>query len=72
MAQVCALCAGSGDNRSVHKMKVNNHICPRCGGYGKIPCSCENPKDLTEQDMIYIKNNNTCVRRSYGKDLSRS
>ena len=32
----CKLCKGTGDNQTGVTMKVNNHICPRCGGYGNL------------------------------------
>ena len=53
----CRLCKGSGDNKSGIKMSVNNHICPRCGGYGTIPDGCENPESLTDSDNIVIECN---------------
>jgi DnaJ-class molecular chaperone len=53
----CRLCAGTGDNRSGLVMRVNNHICPRCGGYGQVPPSGDNPKVLTEQDRAYAAGN---------------
>lgn len=33
-ASGCRLCKGTGDNLSGIMMAMNNHICPRCGGYG--------------------------------------
>lgn len=58
----CRLCRGSGDNRSGFMMRVNNHICPRCGGYGIVPSHDGNRGSVTAQDMEYIRNNGI-VRR---------
>ena len=48
------LCRGTGDNRTGVCMKVNNDICPRCGGYGTVPDSTDNLKSLTDQDNEFI------------------
>ena len=40
--QKCLLCNGSG--------KYRQYICVRCGGYGTIPNSCDNPKTETSKD----------------------
>ena len=58
----CKLCRGTGDNETGINMKVNNHICPRCGGYGTVPESSDtydngNVKTLTAKDNGYIDNN---------------
>lgn len=55
--QSCALCEGSGENISGIVMRVNNHVCPRCGGYGTIPSECFNPDRLTEKDRDYAESN---------------
>jgi hypothetical protein len=57
MAEKCRLCRGSGENRSGVSMNINDHICPRCGGYGTVPSSDGNTKGLTAQDMVYILSN---------------
>jgi len=54
MSIKCKLCRGTGDNESGVTMKVNNHICPRCGGYGTVPEGSDNQKTLTTQDNEYI------------------
>ena len=58
----CKLCRGTGDNETGVTMRVNNSICPRCGGYGVIPASTDtydsdNQKTLTDRDNGYIDNN---------------
>ena len=54
----CLLCNGSGKNRSGILMRVNNDICPRCGGYGTVPeKEGTNPAFLTFQDQAYCANN---------------
>ena len=53
----CNLCNGTGDNQTGVTMRVNNDICPRCGGYGTVPISAGNVKTLTDQDRGYIANN---------------
>ena len=50
----CKLCGGSGDNTTGIEMRVNNHICPRCGGYGTIPGGSDNSRTLTAEDNGYI------------------
>ncbi len=59
MSVKCRLCRGTGDNETGITMKVNNNLCPRCGGYGTIPdgCSDGNERSLTEQDNQYIDGN---------------
>jgi len=54
MADHCRLCSGSGDNRTGIKMRVNDDICPRCGGYGTVPGGSKNARDLTQEDHGYI------------------
>lgn len=53
----CKLCRGTGDNKSGVTMRVNNHICPRCGGYGTVPEGSDNQPTLTDEDNGYIDNN---------------
>lgn len=53
----CQLCFGSGQNRSGLVMPANNHICPRCGGYGSVPDTSPNPEGLTGQDREYARRN---------------
>jgi len=50
----CKLCCGTGDNRTGVQMKVNNDICPRCGGYGTVPNNDGNERTITAQDNEYI------------------
>jgi DnaJ-class molecular chaperone len=54
MSVKCKLCRGSGENRTGIDMRVNNDICPRCGGYGTVPDKSGNSRTLTTQDQIYI------------------
>jgi hypothetical protein len=51
--QSCALCAGTGENRTGFTMRVNNHICPRCGGYGSIPGGIDNEAKVGPRDVRY-------------------
>ena len=61
----CGLCAGLGENLTGIDMEVNNHICPRCGGYGTVPNDTHNPDGLTDSDNEFID----CNRRvSKGSD----
>lgn len=53
----CKLCRGSGENRTGRVMRVNNHICPRCGGYGTVPRGCANGKHIDQDDLGYMRNN---------------
>ncbi len=57
MAVKCKLCQGTGDNCTGIAMKVNNHICPRCGGYGTVPDTHGNKSDLTAADENFIDSN---------------
>jgi len=57
MSVKCKLCAGSGENRTGIKMRVNTDICPRCGGYGTVPNEAGNKRDLTAADENYIECN---------------
>lgn len=50
----CKLCCGTGDNTTGITMRVNNHICPRCGGYGTVPSNDGNVKTITAEDNEYI------------------
>lgn len=62
MTEKCMLCKGSGENRTEIEMKVNNELCPRCGGYGTVPNQDDNTRQVNEQDMEYIKcNHGQCV-----------
>lgn len=56
-SHTCALCNGAGDNTQGLVMRVNDHICVRCGGYGFIPSGCVNPPALTAGDLGYATNN---------------
>lgn len=53
----CCLCLGTGLNKSGIVMRVNNHICPRCGGYGTVPFPSENPDGLSRWDWHYAELN---------------
>ncbi len=53
----CRLCCGSGNNTTGVEMRVNNNLCPRCGGYGTIPAGGSNPAHLDPEDNGYIDNN---------------
>lgn len=54
----CLLCGGSGENRSGIRMITNNHICPRCGGYGTVPDGTKNNScRLTSEDREYAARN---------------
>ncbi len=57
MNEKCNLCSGTGVNKTGVTMRVNNALCPRCGGYGVIPDSADNPAHLTAEDNGYIDNN---------------
>ena len=62
----CNLCSGTGENKTGITMKVNNDLCPRCGGYGTVPFSSNlsakfaNSRSLTDQDNEYIDCNGRC------------
>lgn len=64
MTSECKLCGGSGENRTRERMKVNNHICPRCGGYGRVPKNSVNPPFLTEEDYGYMLKNGWQPRKN--------
>jgi len=53
----CALCDGTGDNKTGIVLQVNNHLCPRCGGYGSLDGDYNNPEVLTAQDREYCAHN---------------
>jgi hypothetical protein len=58
----CNLCLGSGNNTTGVVMRVNNDICPRCGGYGTVPgpsddYDANNPTAITDDDRGYMRNN---------------
>ncbi len=59
---MCNLCLGDGQNHTHHVMRVNNDICPRCGGYGTVPDSsptydANNPSAITDEDLGYMRSN---------------
>ena len=56
-AEKCALCSGSGENRTGVKLRANNDLCPRCGGCGGVPRGGENPPTVTDQDREYMSRN---------------
>lgn len=51
--QICRLCRGAG--RPVGYVLLNDNPCVRCGGYKTISDSCDNPKDLTQQEKKQIE-----------------
>ena len=53
----CRLCRGSGENHTGITMRVNNDICPRCGGYGTVSKGCSNLKKFDDEDKGFIRNN---------------
>lgn len=50
-AKQCNLCSGTGSIYTHHQ------ICVRCGGYGSIPLTCDNTKEITEEEKKRVTAN---------------
>ena len=54
----CQLCNGSGANKSGLVMRVNNNLCPRCGGYGTLSTGGTlNSRSVNFMDLDYARSN---------------
>src|SRR5690606_27029150 len=56
-SQTCRMFNGTGENRRGVDMEVNNHICPRCGGYGHLSAESENAPSGTNPDVEFARSN---------------